>query len=100
MTPIYPETTASIWLHDLAPEYAGDTLDLETAVVTFAIADRDGTIVTEAVTATKVGDSFRLLFMAPDTPGRYTVLARATSGSAVGRIVKSFNVSKVTDETA
>jgi hypothetical protein len=96
---LYPEMTGSIWLHDLAPEYVGDSIDLDEVDVTFAIVDRFGTIVETAVAATKVGTSFRLVFQMPDTPGRYKVLARATSGTSVGRFVKGFIVNEVTDET-
>jgi hypothetical protein len=99
MATIYPEMTISIWLHDLEPVYAGDSIDLDEADVTFAIADRSGTIVADVDDAVRVGDSFRLVVQAPDDPGRYSVLARATVGTSVGRFVKSFYVSAVTDET-
>jgi hypothetical protein len=96
MATIYPEMTISIWLHDLEPVYASDSIELDETDVTFAIADRYGTIVADVDDAVLVGSSFRL---APDEPGRYSVLARATNGTSVGRFVKSFYVSAVTDET-
>jgi hypothetical protein len=99
MATIYPEMTISIWLHDLEPVYASDSIELDETDVTFAIADRYGTIVADVDDAVLVGSSFRLVTMAPDEPGRYSVLARATNGTSVGRFVKSFYVSAVTDET-
>jgi hypothetical protein len=97
--PLYPEQTGSIWLHDLAPTFSGDTLDLDTVDVTFAIADKGGNIIMDVDDATKVDTSFRLLFTVPDAPGRYTVLTRATSGTAVYREVSHFYVDAVTDDT-
>ena len=96
---LYPEMTASLWLHDLEPVYSGDTIDLDTTDVTFALADLDGTIIQEPLAATKIGTSFRLIITVPADPGRYKVLARAEAGTSVYRSVTTIYVRPVTDET-
>ena len=68
---LYPEMTAALWSHDLEPVYSGDTIDLDTTDVTFALADLDGTIIQEPLAATKIGTSFRLIITVPAEDPRW-----------------------------
>jgi len=96
---LYPDMTVSLWMHNLTPVFAGDSIDLNEVDVTFALADSEDTIVVASGAAVPIGESFRRIVTLPTTPGRYVVLARAVSGTSVYRSATDIRVLPVADES-
>lgn len=95
---LYPEMTVSLWLRDLAPVFSGDTIDLNTVTVTFALSNSDNAVVIAADNAVPIGTAFRRVITLPVTPGRYKALARATNGTSVYRSVTELQILPAPDE--
>lgn len=81
---LHPGNTVSLWLHDLAPTYSGDSITLASAVVSVTMKNRKGETVMAAESATLVEalGSFRLICPLPTDPGWYEAIFEITAGDA------------------
>jgi hypothetical protein len=94
----HPGNTASLWLHELAPIYSGDSITLANATVTVSMANRKGEVVIEAAEATLIEaeESFRLVCTLPDTPGWYEAIFEIEAGEAMLTLTAPIVVEAIT----